>query len=151
MLDDRAPPILLYGILALSARSGIVSVSGVFALTGFRFSKNPFFQGFEARERDREYSAECKRLLNLDDISLVTVQACVLLGATAIAEGKPAAESVYYAVAFRITQLLDLPNRTTMSPIEKEVNIRGPSSPSPPLSTDELRTKVWSQSGGHSA
>ncbi|KAJ5808449.1 hypothetical protein N7474_009718 [Penicillium riverlandense] len=137
VLDDRAPLILLYGILALSARSGIVFAWGAAALTGSRFSKNPFFQGSEARERDRQYSAECKRLLNLDDVSLITVQACVLLGAAAIAEGKPGAESVYYAVACRITQLLDLPNQSTMSPIEKEVNIRGPS-PSLSPSTDDL-------------
>ncbi|EED15214.1 C6 transcription factor, putative [Talaromyces stipitatus ATCC 10500] len=108
VLDDRAPPILVYGILALSAR----------------FSKNPFFEGCEARERHRQYSAECKRLLDLEDVSLVTVQACVLLGATAVADVKPAAESVYYAVAFRIAQLLDLPRRSTVSAIEKEVNIR---------------------------
>lgn len=107
---------------------------GVFSLTGCRFSKNPFFRGSNPRERDRQYSAECKRLLDLDDISLITVQACVLLGATAAAEGKPAAESVYYAVACRIAQLLDLPNRSAASPIEKEVNIRSPS-PSP-LSED---------------
>jgi hypothetical protein len=54
------------------------------------------------------------------------VQACVLLGAAAVAEGKPGVESVYYAAACRIAQLLDLPNRVTVTPLEKEINLRGP-------------------------
>jgi hypothetical protein len=66
-------------------------------------------------------------LLNLEDISLTTVQACVLLGAIVITEGGAAAESVYYSVACRIAQLLDLANRPTSSRLEKEINIRGES------------------------
>jgi hypothetical protein len=58
-------------------------------------------------------------------VSLTTVQACVLLGSNVITEGEAAAESVYYSVACRIAQLLDLPNRPTSNRIEREVNIRG--------------------------
>ena len=58
-------------------------------------------------------------------MSLTTAQACVLLGSIVITEGEAAAESVYYAVACRIAQLLDLPNRPASCIIEREVNIRG--------------------------
>lgn len=116
------------------------------SLIRFRFSKNPFFQDSDAREKGRQYSAKCKRFLDLDNVSLTTVQACVLLGATAVAEGKPAEESVYYAAACRIAQLLDLPNRFTVTPLEKEVNLRGPF-PFLPLSkydiSDSSVITVW--------
>ena len=80
------------------------------------------------RDRGREYAKESGRLLDLRDISLTTVQACVLLGAVSITEGEAAAESVYYSVGCRVANLLDLTNRPTSDKIEREINIRGKSS-----------------------
>jgi hypothetical protein len=56
---------------------------------------------------------------------LTTAQACVLLGAFSITRGEAHAESVYYCVACRIANLLNLANKSTSDPIEREVNIRG--------------------------
>lgn len=63
-------------------------------------------------------------MLDWNDVSLTTIQACVLLGAIAITNGNPASEYIHYAVACRMAQLLDLPNCQTRSRVEQEVNIR---------------------------
>lgn len=89
------------------------------------FSKNPIFSKVDARERGRAYGKECELLLDWNDISLTTIQACVLLGAIAITDGKAASENIHYAVACRMAQLLDLPRRRSESSVEQEVNIRG--------------------------
>jgi hypothetical protein len=89
-----------------------------------RFSKNPHFSGTDPRERGRGYAKECEKLLNWNEVSLTTIQACVLLGAIAITNGNPASENIHYAVACRIAQLLDLPNCQATSRVEQEVNIR---------------------------
>jgi hypothetical protein len=102
-------------------------------LIRFRFSSNLFFRGSDARERGRVYITKCRQFLDLDSVSLTTVQACILLGAAAVAEGDSAVESVYYAAACRIAQLLDLPNRTEVTPLDKEIDLRG-LFPFPPLS-----------------
>lgn len=90
-----------------------------------RFSKNPIFSNVDARERGKYYEEQCKRLLDWNDISLTTIQACVLLGAIAITDGKAASENIHYAVACRMAQLLDLPRREARSMVEREVNLRG--------------------------
>jgi hypothetical protein len=64
-------------------------------------------------------------LLDLRDISLRTVQACVLLGAFSIVEGEAAAEAVYYSISCRIAMLLDLANAPAVTRLEQEVNRRG--------------------------
>ena len=64
-------------------------------------------------------------MLNLREVSLRTIQACVLLGACSLAEGEAEAESVYYAAACRTAQLLDLPNKAVDTALEREVNLRG--------------------------
>lgn len=89
-----------------------------------RFSKNTTFCDTDPRIRGNAYAKECTRLLDWSDISLTTIQACVLLGAIAITEGKSAVENIYYAMACRMAQLLDLPNCKTDSRVEREVNIR---------------------------
>jgi len=64
-------------------------------------------------------------LIDLRDISLCTVQACVLLGAYSITQGEAEAESVYYSAACRLALLLHLPNRPVEHELEREVNLRG--------------------------
>ena len=68
--------------------------------------------------------AKCEDLLDWNDISITTIHACVLLGAIAITNGKAASESVHYAVACRIAQLLDIPNCQASSRVDQEINIR---------------------------
>jgi len=50
-----------------------------------------------------------------------------LLGAFSITHGEAQAEAVYYSVACRIANLLNLANKPTSDPVEREVNIRGES------------------------
>jgi hypothetical protein len=90
-----------------------------------RFSTNTIFAAIEPKDRGKGYGRECAKLLDLEDISLTTIQACVLLGSICITEGKSAAEAVYYSVASRIALLLDLANKPTHESIEEEVNKRG--------------------------
>jgi hypothetical protein len=94
-------------------------------LTWCRFSNNQFFSDISPRERGDCYAEEANRHLNLRDVSLTTAQACVLIGAFSITRGEAHAESVYYSVACRVANLLDLANRPTSNPIEREVNVRG--------------------------
>ncbi|CAI7634007.1 unnamed protein product [Penicillium glandicola] len=99
----------MYGMLALSAR----------------FSNHSSFAGTDPRERGKDYAKQCQQLLNLNDVSLTTIQVCVLLGAIAVVDGRnPSSETIYYSIACRIAQLLDLPHCHTSSRVEQEVNIR---------------------------
>ncbi|KUJ17890.1 uncharacterized protein LY89DRAFT_683879 [Mollisia scopiformis] len=67
-----ASPVIVLAMLALSAR----------------FSTNSFFSSINPRERSDDFARESSRLLNLRDVSLSTVQACVLLGAFSITRGE---------------------------------------------------------------
>lgn len=49
----------------------------------------------------------------------------MLLGAAYIADGDDVSENVYYGIACRMAQLLDLPNCVASNPLEREINIRG--------------------------
>ncbi|KAJ5686840.1 hypothetical protein N7536_009459 [Penicillium majusculum] len=104
----QAPENLIYGILALSAR----------------FSNHISFADTDPRERGKGYTKRCEQLLNLNDVSLTTIQVCVLLGAIAVVDGNPSSETIYYSIACRIAQLLDLPNCRASSRVEQEVNTR---------------------------
>lgn len=79
----------------------------------------------DPRERGEGFRAASEALLNLRDISPVTIQACVLLGAYAAAHGDTDVENVFYSTAGRMCLVLDLPNRPVTSLLEREVNIRG--------------------------
>ena len=74
--------------------------------------------------RGKNWAQRASQLLDLRDVSVATVQACVLLGACAITESESSAEAVYYSVAGRMAMLLDLPNAPTSTRLEREVNIR---------------------------
>ena len=107
--DGSLPRILLFGVIGLSAR----------------FSKHEMLAALPPCERGRPYTKEAERLLNVHDTSLVTIQACVLLGAASVAEGEGATESIYFSIACRMAMLLDLPNAPVATRIEQEVNNRG--------------------------
>lgn len=78
----------------------------------------------DPRVRGRPYAREAERLLNLRDVSVSTIQACVLLGAFVITEGEAASEALYYGIACRLAMLLDLPNMPVTTRLEQEINIR---------------------------
>jgi hypothetical protein len=70
--QHAVPEPLLFGILGLGAR----------------FSTNPALADLEPRDKGRKYMREAERHLNLRDISLETVQLCVLLGAGSTGDGE---------------------------------------------------------------
>ena len=72
-----------------------------------------------------QYASRAAQLLDPSDVSLTCIQACVLLGACRIVEGDSAGEAVYYGMACRMAQLLDLAHRNCNSRLDREINIRG--------------------------
>lgn len=104
----RLPGIILFAIFALAAR----------------FSSNECFQGTDPRERGRGYRETSEQLFNMRDISPTSVQACVLLGAYAAANGETDVENMYYSTGGRMCLALNLPNRPVASLLERELNIR---------------------------
>jgi hypothetical protein len=94
------------------------------ALKALRFSTNPLFVGVDPRDRSKAYAKESKQLLDLEDMSLTTIQACVLLGTISITEGNSASESLYYTIACRMALLLDLAHRPASNKVEAEVHKR---------------------------
>lgn len=107
--DSSIPKILFFGVAGLSAR----------------YSTHPIFTSITPWDRGRPYRDESKRLLDLEDTSLISIQACMLLAANASVEGDSRTESVYHAIASRMAMLLDLPNLPTESLLEQEINRRG--------------------------
>jgi hypothetical protein len=107
--DSSIPKILFFGVAGLSAR----------------YSTHPVFASITPWDRGRPYRDESKRLLDLEDTSLISIQACMLLAANASVEGDSRTESVYLAIASRMAMLLDLPNLPTKSLLEQEINRRG--------------------------
>jgi hypothetical protein len=101
-----------------------------------RFSTNPAFATVDPKDRSKGFGKECAKLLDLEDISLTTIQACVLLGCISITDGKSGAEAVYYCVAARMALLQDLANKPTSNLIEAEVNKRGMYNHSPMVSSE---------------
>ncbi|KAJ4191277.1 hypothetical protein NW759_016681 [Fusarium solani] len=106
--NNSIPKILFFGVVSLSAR----------------YSTHPVFTSIKPWDRGRPYQDETKRLLDLEDTSLTSIQACMLLAANASAEGDPNTESVYHTIAARMATLLDLPNMPTESLLEQEINTR---------------------------
>jgi len=109
LANDEVPTVILLAIVALSAR----------------FSSHEYFSGSSPRSRGVQYASRAAQLLDPSDVSLTCIQACVLLGACRIVEGDSAGEAVYYGMACRMAQLLDLAHRNCNSRLAREINIRG--------------------------
>jgi hypothetical protein len=107
--NSSIPKVIFFGIASLSAR----------------YSTHPTFTSIAAWDRGRPYKDEAKRLMDLENVSLTTIQACMLLLANASVEGESFAESVYHAAAARMATLLDLPTIPVQSVLEREINKRG--------------------------
>jgi hypothetical protein len=108
MINGRVKEIVLFAMFALAAR----------------FSTNEAFAGTDPRERGEVYRAASERLLSIRNLSSTTVQACLLLGAYAAANGETEVENLYYGMAGRMCLALDLANCPVDDIVEREVNIR---------------------------
>jgi hypothetical protein len=107
--DGSLPKILFFAVIGLSAR----------------FSTHPSLAAIHPWDRGRPYVREAEKLLDLHEVSLVTIQACILLAANVMADGEAMTECIYYGIACRIALLLDLPNRPAKTQVEQELNRRG--------------------------
>lgn len=117
-----------------------------------RFSNNEVYAESDARARGEGYRLASEALLNVRDISMVTVQTCILLGAYAAANGDTDVENIYYTLAGRMSLALDLPNRPVMSLLEREINIRGTQLAPPNLADQQQKlTQRLYKYGGQSA
>lgn len=124
----KIPPVILFAMIALAARSAHDSARAQAShqlIDQCRFSSHDFFAGTSPRSRGISYARKGAELLNVSEVSLTSIQACVMLGACRIIEGDAPGESVYYGIACRMAQLLDLPHRACESGLEREIHIRG--------------------------
>lgn len=83
-----------------------------------RFSSTPQRNGDHFA--DRAYQA-----LDMRDVSIVTIQGCILLGTMCFVDGKSEAEAIYYSTALRLGMILDLPRRHCATELERQINLRG--------------------------
>jgi len=122
--NEQVPDILLYAMMALGARyvTGILFLNLI--LRSIRFSTSTSLAHTEPRYRGSEFVEKAKILLNMTEISVTTIQACVLLGTISFSESKSEAEALYYAVANRLAFILDLLHRPVADEIERQVNLR---------------------------
>ncbi|KAH8172540.1 fungal specific transcription factor domain-containing protein [Sarocladium implicatum] len=111
-IDDaekgRIPTIILFAIFSLSSR----------------FSTHDAFTGLDPSRRGETFRVASEKLLDVRDVSIVTIQTCTLLGAYAAANGEIDVENLYYNLAGRISLLLDLPNQPYSSDLERELHTR---------------------------
>ncbi|KAL4804608.1 hypothetical protein BDV18DRAFT_161702 [Aspergillus unguis] len=91
---------------------------------GARFSDNPVFDGIDRRRRGDRFAHRARSLLDLTDISVTTIQACILLGTVSFSESQTQSEALYYSVAIRLALILDLPNRPCDDTVDEQVNLR---------------------------
>lgn len=62
--------------------------------------------------------------MDLTDISITTIQACVLLGTISYSESQMETEALYYTIANRLSFILDLSHRPVANCVERQVNLR---------------------------
>ncbi|KAL2812295.1 hypothetical protein BJX63DRAFT_421862 [Aspergillus granulosus] len=91
---------------------------------GARFSDNPTFDAINRRRRGDQYAERSRKLLDLTDISVTTIQAAILLGTVCFSDSQTKSESLYYSIALRLALILDLPNRQCDDQVERQVNLR---------------------------
>ncbi|KAL2831509.1 hypothetical protein BDW59DRAFT_169757 [Aspergillus cavernicola] len=91
---------------------------------GARFSDNDLFQSIDRRQRGDKYAERARNLLDLTDISVSTIQACILLGTVCYSDSQTKSESLYYSVAVRLALILDLPRKESDDQVERQVNLR---------------------------
>ena len=107
--DGTLPKILLLGVISLSAR----------------FTSYSSLAGVEPRKRGVVYGKEAEKLIDFHNVSLTTIQACMLVAAISIVEGQARVESLFLGAACRMALMLDLPNAPAATRLERELNLRG--------------------------
>lgn len=112
MRDGLVPDVLSCAVLSLGSR--FTTIEG-------RIMPAPSQQ----RILGDRLAESAMRCLDMRDISLRTVQACILLGTLCYVDGKGEAESLYFAAALRLALVLDLPHRSCSTALERESNLRG--------------------------
>jgi hypothetical protein len=125
--DEEFPHVLLFSMMALGAR----------------FSDNQIFDGIDRRRRGDQYAERARKLLDLTDISVATIQACILLGTVSFSDSQTKSESLYYSLAVRLALILDLPNRKCDDQVERQVNLRSMLSNPYSGCFDRLTKPVW--------
>lgn len=106
---DAIPQTIIYAMVALGAR----------------FAESTCSHNEGRRERGMLFANRAFQLVDLRDVSLSNIQACVLLATLCFTEGNTQSEAVYYATANRMAMVLDLPNRPVQSELERQINLRG--------------------------
>ncbi|KAL4888882.1 hypothetical protein BDV59DRAFT_210654 [Aspergillus ambiguus] len=91
---------------------------------GARFSGSKTFSDVDRRRRGDQFAARARTLLDLTDISVQTIQSCILLGTISYSHSQTQSEALYYSVAIRLALILDLPQRVCEKEIERQVNLR---------------------------
>ena len=123
--DGKLPDVLLYAMMALAARyAACIAGCGSHA-DDARFSDSASVSHEDRRTRGQAFASRAMKLLDLTSISLTTIQACILLGTICFSESNAEAEAIYYAVANRLAQIMDLPNRHTENAVQRQVHLRG--------------------------
>jgi hypothetical protein len=90
-----------------------------------RFTATIESNNHDRRTYGRPYAERAHDLFNPRDISVSAIQACILLGTLCFTEGETRQESIYYASANRMAMILDLPNCSTATELERQINLRG--------------------------
>lgn len=126
VVNEKLPNVLLYSMMALGAR----------------FSSNNIFRAVDPRQRGEQYAARARNLLDLTDISVTTIQACILLGTVSFSKSEMQSESLYYSVAVRLALILDLPRSRCDGEIERQVNLRSSSFALPIWKANEIVIKL---------
>lgn len=122
--NGQVPDILLCAMMALGARYVTSTLFLDLLLRSTRFCTSTSLAHTEPRYRGSEFVEKAKCLLDMSDISITTIQACVLLGTISFSESRSEAEALYYAVANRLAFILDLLHRPVADEIERQVNLR---------------------------
>lgn len=89
-----------------------------------RFSTHEVFAEVEPSRRGETFRIASEKLLDVRDVTIITIQSCILLGAYAAANGEINVENLYYNLAGRISLILDLPNLSYSSGLERELHVR---------------------------
>lgn len=121
------PSVILYAVIALGARqeTPLIRASGRIMLTKWSRFADSLFPDQDRRHRGRHYAEQAFRSLDLRDLSLTTVQACILLGTLCFTEGQNKSEAAYYAAANRMAVLMEMPYRPFQNEVDRQINLRG--------------------------
>ncbi|KAH6717984.1 hypothetical protein BKA61DRAFT_716562 [Leptodontidium sp. MPI-SDFR-AT-0119] len=123
-LHDKPHTMFHEPSLRRSAQDGTLSQAVLFAIFGLsaRFSKNQDIRG-----QGHVWSATARKLVrdDLEHACVENIQACILVGTICLADSRPDSESIFFALANRMAELLKLPiTNTANDVITSEINRR---------------------------